>query len=72
MILRCSDRALTEYIARTNIRVTALWEELDAVQLEISDLFIARPLGTVADSEAYRTLTTREREIIAELDRIDS
>lgn len=71
MILRASDRAITDHLARIDIRVSALWRELDAVQLELSDMLASCAPGSL-NRYAYQTLTNREHEILAELDRIDS
>jgi hypothetical protein len=65
MILRCSDRATSDLLARINLRTGDLWRELDAVQEQIETAKEA------LDLERFDTLVTREREILAELDRIE-
>lgn len=72
MILRCSDRALAETLARDNLRVSALWADLDAVQEKIQSL--VRKSGSLRyyESAGYvKDLYQTEREILAQLDRID-
>jgi hypothetical protein len=66
VILRCSDRAQSDLLARLNLRAADLWRELDSVQEQISEA-VAYPF----DHDAYASLIMREREILAELDRID-
>lgn len=66
MILRCSDRALAETLARDNLRVSALWAELDDVQEQISET-----LAASGNTYEYRKLSDRERDLLAQLDRID-
>jgi hypothetical protein len=65
MILRCSDRATSDLLARCNLRAADLWRELDSVQEQIETAKEA------LDLERFDTLVTREREILAELDGID-
>lgn len=75
MILRASDRALADHLARINLRCEQLWADLDTVQAQISECVAIpdhRPVtGPWIDRGRYAELTTREREILAELDRID-
>ncbi len=75
MILRQSNRALSETIARANLRCAELWADLDAVQLEISELTTLpsdrTPTGEWFSMDEFRTLANREREILAQLDRLD-
>jgi hypothetical protein len=67
MILRCSDRATSDLLARINMRAADLWRELDAVQAEIEDAGLPHNWNR----EPWCSLRRRESQILAELDRID-
>lgn len=66
MILRASDRAISELLARNNLRAEHLWRELDAVQEAIE-----RATAYPFQHAEYARLIKQERELLAQLDRVD-
>jgi hypothetical protein len=70
MILRCSDRAQSDLLARINLRCADLWQQLDTVQAEISDLLAIAPDAQPQplNRAAYSRLAERERQILRELE----
>jgi hypothetical protein len=68
--LRCSNRAALDLAARIDLRCADLWQQLDTVQAEISDLLAIAPDAQPQplNRAAYSRLADRERQILRELE----
>lgn len=71
MILRASDRALADMWERNNLRAEHLWTELDRCQNEILAILTHNGEPGTYDRFALAQAHRTEREILAQLERVD-